>query len=579
MHLTLVKLESLRPAIAAYGAAVGLWTLVLAVVLVLLWNDRQREVQEATVRGAATTALLQAHTETTFRAVDNVLADIVDTLEANPPAPRDEGMRREMRRRIASMPYVRALFVIGPDGYILHDTDYPTTPDVSLADRPYFEQYVQADGPALPISAPMLSRSGLGWFVAVTRRIGKGADFCGVAVGAIQLSYFSDLYQTVGLGEGSEILLFHRDGRLIAQHPGTSGDIGKSYASFPLFREHLAASASGAYLTDTGPLPYARVLTYAALPDIPLVVVHTRAMTVQLARWKQRVMASAAGMLLLLGTLLYIASQYLRFRRHRRLQWERSTHSEKMEALGQLTGGVAHDFGNILGVVATDIALIRKAMPDADGRLTAALDRAQRSLDSGIALTRQLMSFSRRRDLELAACDLNDEITAALALLEHAAGPECKVRFEPGADLPRCLLDRGQFEAALINLVVNARHAIEREGRITIRTCSASGRDLRMAPAREGQKFTCVSVADNGKGMPEAVRRRAAEPFFTTKGEQGTGFGLAQAYGMMQQLGGDLSIESVVGEGTTVHLCFPPMDATPEDPGAAEQCARARLPR
>jgi signal transduction histidine kinase len=539
----------------------GLWLLLLAVVVLFLRADRQREIHETTVRGAATTALLQAHTEATFGAVDNLLADVAKTLESMNPRRHDGAMRQEMRKRIASMPYVRALFVIGPDGYILHDTDYPATPDVSLADRAYFQQYVQADARAMPISAPMLSRSGLGWFVAVTRRIGKEPDFRGVAVAAIQLSYFSDLYKTVGLGEGSEILLFHRDGRLIAQYPGTSGDIGESYAAFPLFREHLGRSASGAYLTDSEPLPYARVVTYAALPGIPLVVAHTQNMTVQLTRWTHRVIASAAVMLLLLGTLLYIASQYLRARRHRQLQLERSIHAEKMEALGQLTGGVAHDFGNILGVVATNIAVIRKVTATADGPLAAALDRAQRSLDSGIALTRQLMSFSRKRDLQLTACELDAEIASVLALLEHAAGPECKVQFEPGAPHQRCSMDRGQFEAALINLVVNARHAIGREGQITVRTRTASGGDLQISEARGSRKYICVSVVDNGKGMPEEVRRRATEPFFTTKGEHGTGFGIAQAYGMMQQLGGDLSIESEVGRGTSVHLCFPAIDA------------------
>jgi signal transduction histidine kinase len=118
-------------------------------------------------------------------------------------------------------------------------------------------------------------------------------------------------------------------------------------------------------------------------------------------------------------------------------------------------------------------------------------------------------------------------------------------------------MDPSEFGVALINLVVNARHAIEVHGLIEIRTHSAAGKDLTLPTRMHKQMFVCVSVVDNGKGMPEEVRRRAVEPFFTTKGEEGTGFGLSQTYTMMQQLGGDLTIESRVGVGTSITLCFP----------------------
>ncbi len=461
-----------------------------------------------------------------------------------------------MRKRLAFMPYVRAIFVIGPAGRIQHDTDYPATPDVSLADRPYFQQYLKAGVPVTPVSAPILSRSGVGWFVAVTQRIGKEDDFRGVAVAAIQLAYFSHLYEKVGAAKGSEILLFHRDGRLVAQYPGASGRIGESYAGFPLFRTHLRRAARGAYLTQEEPVPYPRIVSYAALDDIPLVVAQVQNMDERLAAWRQWVFASAAGLLLLLAAMLAGAGQFLRRRQERQRQQERAVQGEKMEALGHLTGSISHDFANILGVVATNVTLLRK-FAGGDARVGAALDRAERAVGNGTALTRQLMSFSRKRELQVVDCDANAAIASVLALVEHAAGPHCKLVFEPGA-LPRpCRLDRAQFETALINLVVNARQAIDGEGRITVKTRSLSGEELQLATGLGKKKFVCVSVVDNGRGMPDEVRRRAVEPFFTTKGEGGTGFGLAQAYSMMEQLGGELSIESRVGAGTSIHLCFP----------------------
>lgn len=541
--------------IAVFAGVVSLWLLLLALAALLLWNERRGEIDEAKLRGAATTALLQAHTTTTFRAVDNVLAEVAKALERESLPRHDERFRLEMRGRLASMPYLRALYVIGPDGHIQHDTDFPATPDLSLSDRPYFYQYLRSDASVTPISAPLMSRSGLGWFVAVTRRIGQGAEFRGVAVAAIQLSYFSDLYKAVGFDEGSEILLFHRDGRLLAQHPGTLGKIGESYAAFPLFRERLTKASTGAYLTQSAPLPYVRVVNYAALQDIPLVVAQSQNMDARLGRWRNWAIAALVGMLLLLGSILYMTTQYLRGWHDKQIQRERSMQGDKMEALGQLTGGIAHDFGNVLGVVTMNISLIRKM--GADGRVAAALDRAERAVESGTTLTKQLMSFSRKRDLQRLACDLNGEISFVLGLLEHAAGPDCKLVFEPGRLPGTTRLDRAELGVALINLVVNARHAIERDGRITIRTYSAAGKVLPVETSLHKKRFACVSVVDNGKGMSDDIRRRAVEPFFTTKGEEGTGFGLAQVYTMMQQLGGDLTIQSRVGVGTSVTLCFP----------------------
>lgn len=557
---------ALSPGAAAIlAAAMALWLALAAVTALLLWSARQNAIQQAKLRGTATTALLQAHTANTFRAVDNALVDVARTLERERLPRHDAGLRAGMRERLAAMPYVRALFVIGPDGRIQHDTDYPATPDVSLADRPYFQQYLHGDPPETPVSAPMLSRSGVGWFVAVTRRIGTGPQLRGVAVAAIQLQYFSSLYQEVGLDQGSEILLFHRDGRLIAQHPGSFGQIGENYAQLPLFRDHLRQANWGAYLTQAAPAPYPRVVNYAALAEVPLVVAQTQNMQEQLDAWRRWVAVSVAALLLLLASMLYGMTQYLRVRLERHRQQERLLQGEKMEALGQLTGSLAHDFGNILGIAAANISLIRKlACPE--GQVEAALDRAQRALDNGTAITRQLMTFSRKRDLQVAEWDVNAAVSAALPLLEQAAGSQCEVVFEPGERLPPCRLDQTQLETALINLVVNARHAIEGLGRITISTSNVARRDLHGPSAVGDHRYVRVTVRDTGKGMPREVRRRALEPFYTTKGEEGTGLGLAQVYAFMQQLGGDVAIESRVGVGTAIHLFFP---ASPE--GAGQQ--------
>jgi signal transduction histidine kinase len=225
--------------------------------------------------------------------------------------------------------------------------------------------------------------------------------------------------------------------------------------------------------------------------------------------------------------------------------------------MGLLASTIAHDFANVLGIIATNLEVLRRAAPQ-DGTPASALQRAQRALDNGTAMTHQLLSFSRKRELHVAPTDLNDAVARSLPLLQQAAGERIRVRSELQPGLPACKVDRGHLETALIILVMNARHAIDGPGEVTVRTRLVT----RPAPGPAWQRhrkqdFACVTVQDNGRGMSDAVRRHAAEPFFTTKGEEGTGLGLAQVHGFVEQLGGDVTIDSAPGAGTAVHLCFP----------------------
>ena len=546
----------MRPRPLAFGAVVALWLVLVGVVMLLVWNAWQLDAHEAKMRGTATTALLQAHTANIFNAVDNTLIDLTRSIQREKPARQDAQFRETMRSRLPAMPYVRALFMIGPDGHIQHDTDYPDTPDVSLADRPYFRQYAVGEAAPGAVSEPILSRSGTGWFVAVTHKIGEGAAFEGVAVAAIQLKYFADLYQKVG-GGGNQILLFHRDGTLMAQYPADSGVIGKAYADYPLFQFHLQNASWGAYLTEDKPLPYPRVVNYAAVPNLPLVVAQVQNLQERRDSWKRALGLGGVGMLLLLGAMVYGTERYLRVRLARQRTRDRLVQSEKMEALGQLTGSIAHDFANILGIATTNIELLKRLQPS-DGKFEVALARVTKALHNGTVMTRQLMSFARKRELQIASTDLNEAVASVMPLLEQAAGPQCKVSFEPADALRHCRLDRAQLETALINLVVNARHALEGPGQVTLATRNVAAPARHFGSRLRGRHpFVCLTVRDTGKGMTEDIRRRAMEPFFTTKGEQGTGLGLAQVFGLMQQLDGDLILESAPGAGTAVHLCFP----------------------
>jgi len=243
--------------------------------------------------------------------------------------------------------------------------------------------------------------------------------------------------------------------------------------------------------------------------------------------------------------------------------------SQKMEAIGQLTGSVARDFNNLLNVVTHGISMLRSRLKDtADVRLLEAMDQAA---DRGARLTHQLLSFARQQPLRPTSCDLNQLITSFEAVLRRASPKTIHFELKLGTGLPPVMVDSAQFEAALLNLVVNARDATPDDGLIRLSTQAVTLKEREVRGLQAGP-YVAVSVQDTGAGMPPEVIARAVDPFFTTKEVgKGTGLGLSQVYGTVRQSGGDLRIESRVGKGTTITMLFPAASGDPE----LEQAAQA----
>jgi PAS domain S-box-containing protein len=229
--------------------------------------------------------------------------------------------------------------------------------------------------------------------------------------------------------------------------------------------------------------------------------------------------------------------------------------SQKLEAIGKLTGGVAHDFNNLLNVVTNGLSLLRERAKDpSELRILHAMDQAAQR---GASLTQQLLAFARQQPLKPEARDVNRVISSFEAVLRRGSRNALRFEMALAPKLPRVMVDVAQFETALLNLVVNARDATPDGGKITLSTqvTDLKERQVGMLPAG---RYVVMSVQDTGSGMPPEVVRRAVEPFFTTKEiGKGTGLGLSQVYGVVQQSGGDLEIRSRVGEGTTICLYFP----------------------
>jgi PAS domain S-box-containing protein len=236
---------------------------------------------------------------------------------------------------------------------------------------------------------------------------------------------------------------------------------------------------------------------------------------------------------------------------------------QKMEAVGQLTGGVAHDFNNLLMVIMGNLeAAQRHAEPGkgSEARLQRALANAMQGARRAATLTQRMLAFSRRQPLAPKVLNLNKFIASEVEFLQRTLGEDVEIEAVGGAGVWKVEVDMNQLEAALLNLAVNARDAMPGGGKLTIETCNAYLDDDYCRAHAEiipGQ-YVLLSVTDSGEGMTPEVVQRAFEPFFSTKAVgQGTGLGLSQVYGFIRQSGGHVTIYSEPGEGTTVKIYLP----------------------
>jgi PAS domain S-box-containing protein len=233
---------------------------------------------------------------------------------------------------------------------------------------------------------------------------------------------------------------------------------------------------------------------------------------------------------------------------------ERLAQAEKLEAIGLLTGGLAHDFNNILGIVLGSIDLAATSPREEWREL---LSAARKAAERGAEVTRALLAIARRQELSPGTVDVNASIHDLLPLLAQTAGKRVTLTFDPWAGPVRSHLDPGGFNNAMLNLVLNARDAMPEGGEIHIRTAVITLGAEGPAPLPAG-RFNLVEVRDTGVGMPPDVAARAFDPFFTTKGRgKGTGLGLAMVYGFARQSGGTAVIRSSVSRGSVVQLYLP----------------------
>jgi len=484
----------------------------------------------------------------------------------------------ELHDRLASiirdLPQVRDVAIISRDGHpLLAARAFPATHALNLSDRDYFIA-AKAGYPGTYISKVMPSRAPPQRLFFAVARARKVADtFTGVIAIFVDPGYFASYWLRTGAIDPRwkyfRIGLLRDDGTLLARQP--SPGPGETWLAPPSLVAELHASADQGYgrIQDSG-AGYDRLVAHRRLATLPIYVfasVPTAAVT---AAWLHQM---AINLLLAVpATLALFGIALIALRRaqaaeaaaalaavetnKREIAEEAVRQSQKLEALGQLTGGVAHDFNNLLSVIIGNAELIRGKPPE---RVERAVGQIIQAAGRGAELTQRLLSFSRRRMLSPKPIDLAADMPRLTELLQTSLRGNIRLRCQFAEGLWPVEVDPGELEIALINVAVNARDAMPEGGRFefTARNVTVFPGELSGAPDIGGQ-FVALALTDTGSGMSPEVAARVFEPFFTTKDVgRGTGLGLSQVYGFVRQSGGAIALDSEPGKGTSVHIHLP----------------------
>jgi two-component system NtrC family sensor kinase len=562
---------------------------VVAWITYVQAQDDARERLERTARVAQEHASRVVETnEVISRAILNVTAG----LSSRDIAAREDELHRQLARMAADLPQLHSLWIWSPEGRPLVSSRFYPVPAFSVADREYFIATKARHGDSWFVSRALVSRSnGQTFFNFSRRRETEDGQFDGAVSVSLYPSYFLDFYRELSRREpGLVVSLLRDDGAVIATTDPTAAP--ELPSGDPLMRALRAGARVGEFTQGEGDGDGAHRIAFRRIERLPLYAVVSLDGEAILRDWRAD-MAVLAGFAfpLALGLAfvvwlaktnalrLTLAVDAYREQVEQRARAEEALRqSQKLEALGQITGGVAHDFNNVLMVVQSANELARRQV-ELGQDATHAMASVESAVKTGTQLTRQLLTFARRQPLQVAVVSLHTVVPPLLSLVQTTVGGSIRVQGSVDEDVGPVRMDVAEFELALINLAVNARDAMPSGGRLQIRVRSgfvAADGSAPVAGAKGAtRRAVIVSVIDSGQGIPAAIRERVFEPFFTTKGPGvGTGLGLSQVYGFATQAGGSVGIESATGRGTTVTLRLPVSDEAP----ATEGVLPARLP-
>lgn len=575
LHQILLGAAMLVPAVLFAAAA---WENHIAV-----WREGAAIVQR-------TSAIMHEHARKVFETEELLLSLVDERISDMPPAAVSAPATSDFLRRVkAPLDQAVSAWIADADGTIQAGSQ-PWEGGAGIGPRDFFQQQRAAD-PSIQEGGTYISEAfsgkatGAPSFAISRRRTGPNGVFAGTIHVAASPAYFARFYQQAAPLLSHLALLIRSDGAILAQQPGAvSGRLAPSGFLMQQIIEQPAGGAFEGHLTLDG---IDRLYSYRKVDAYPVYVVFGLDRKAMVRRWHDNVLmyglfaATAAATLLGVSWLALrgakaeqAALQDLRRESAQRLAAEdQLRHVQRMDAVGQLTGGVAHDFNNLLTVILGNLELIERAathLPNAPpaaaqaaAKITRLAGAAMKGVQRGAQLTRSLLAFARRQPLQPSVLNVNPLLADFAGLVRQAVGAPVAVTFDPSPGLPACRTDPAQLEAAVLNLAINARDAMPDGGRLRISTGTADLDCAALAGNPEAQpgRFVTVCVADTGAGMAPEVVEKAFEPFFTTKPiGQGTGLGLSQVFGFARQSGGHVTLHSTPGAGTAITI-YLPLDA------------------
>ncbi len=522
------------------------------------WYDRGVVLDQERTQIAATLDVLAQHVQSMLQ--NSALAldlELNETKEREWPAIRQsEELQALLRRLSVSLPELADAYLVGPDGIVAaaSGSDEPIGADVR--DRDFFRE-ARADPGAIvisPLTTPA-SRQEQGAIFVISRARVTHGQFDGVAVVSVWSAYFSNLFEpivdtqrsaitTLLRADGTE--LFRKPYLLVPSDPTGSDRTALNRAAIgPGVRPFIFLSESDGR---------AKIGAAEAIPGWGLTLTYGLDKQQMLGQWYEdisffAVIAAASALVLLFTTWRAVQAEERRRRAETAL-----LQAGKMEALGRLTGGVAHDFNNLVAAILGSLEVLRRRTTDPLNWQQLAI--AERAAQRGAKLIAQMLAFARNSSVTPVAVDVNALVHDSNELVRRTGGPIARVRHDLQPGLWWALADPVQLELSLLNLVANARDAMPKGGDITVCTRNLSAGEARSARL-PGRDHVILEVRDTGHGMTEKERNSAFEPFFTTKQQgKGTGLGLSMVYGFARQLGGTVTIDSRPG-ATTVSICLP----------------------
>jgi two-component system NtrC family sensor kinase len=498
----------------------------------------------------------------TFDSVEQITRGRTDqTIKLN-----EAELSERLKQFVAALPDISSIWILDTRlDALVSSLFFPIPPAVNAPERAYLKAQLAPDEGIHIGEVVRIQMTGRLIFPVSKWRSDSSGTFAGLTEISVSPQAFERFYGPLAARTSASFSLIRADGAVLARYPLPAVAGIKLDASTGFGQMMAQNPEGGRYTTVSGVDRLERRFVVRKLAGFPLYVgssLETRDIVGGWLRYMAGHLVFGIPATLFLVVLILLAMRrtsalYIEAERRETLE-ANLRQAQKMEAVGQLTGGVAHDFNNLLTIILGNLQMALRQNPE--GKTKTLMSNAYQAADRAAELTKRLLAFSRSQPLDPHPIDANRLVAGMSDLLDRTLGETVAVETVRSAGLWLTEADAPQLEAAILNLAINARDAMAEGGKVTIETANAF-LDEFYCQAVEGVKpgqYVMISVTDTGSGMPQDVIDKAFDPFFTTKpAGAGTGLGLSQVYGFIKQSGGHVRIYSEIGEGTTVKVYLP----------------------